>query len=79
MTDSEAIRLFVAEGNPREDWWALDDRDKWPWRKLALEGTRAAQAPWPAAAPTQVPLHSEPERASQGCDFEAISGAKIRV
>jgi hypothetical protein len=40
MTDTEAIALYVAAGNPREDWAALDDRDRWPWRKMALEGTR---------------------------------------
>jgi hypothetical protein len=38
MTDTEAIALYVAAGNPREDWAALDDRDRWPWRKMALEG-----------------------------------------
>jgi hypothetical protein len=37
MTDTEAIALYVAAGNPREDWAALDDRDRWPWRKMALE------------------------------------------
>ena len=37
VTDTEAIRLYVAAGNPREDWDALDDRDRWPWRKMALE------------------------------------------
>jgi hypothetical protein len=37
-TDTEAIALYVAAGNPREDWNALDDRDRWPWRKMALEG-----------------------------------------
>jgi hypothetical protein len=36
-TDTEAIALYVAAGNPREDWNALDDRDRWPWRKMALE------------------------------------------
>jgi len=43
MTDSEAIRLFVAEGNPREDWWALDERDRYPWRKKALEKVARAE------------------------------------
>jgi hypothetical protein len=38
MNDTEAIALYVAAGNPREDWAALDDRDRWPWRKMALEG-----------------------------------------
>jgi hypothetical protein len=37
MTDTEAIALYVAAGNPREDWAALDDRDRYPWRKMALE------------------------------------------
>jgi hypothetical protein len=37
VTDTEAIALYVADGNPREDWAALDDRDRWPWRKMALE------------------------------------------
>jgi hypothetical protein len=37
MTDTEAIAPYVAAGNPREDWAALDDRDRWPWRKMALE------------------------------------------
>jgi hypothetical protein len=37
MTDTEAIALYVAAGNPREDWAAIDDRDRWPWRKMALE------------------------------------------
>jgi hypothetical protein len=37
MTDTEAIALYVAAGNPREDWAALDDRDRWPWRKMAVE------------------------------------------
>jgi hypothetical protein len=43
MTDTEAIALYVAAGNPREDWAALDDRDRWPWRKMALEGGMAPQ------------------------------------
>jgi hypothetical protein len=37
INDTEAIALYVAAGNPREDWAALDDRDRWPWRKMALE------------------------------------------
>jgi glutathione S-transferase len=37
ITDTEAIALYVAAGNPREDWAALDDRDRYPWRKMALE------------------------------------------
>jgi hypothetical protein len=41
MTDTEAIRLYVAAGNPREDWAALDDRDRYPWRKMALEKEKA--------------------------------------
>jgi predicted RNase H-like HicB family nuclease len=36
MTDELAISLFVKAGNPRGDWPALDDRDRWPWRKLAM-------------------------------------------
>jgi hypothetical protein len=40
MTDTEAIALYVAAGNPREDWAALDDRDRYPWRKMALEEKR---------------------------------------
>jgi hypothetical protein len=40
MTDTEAIALYVAAGNPREDWAALDDRDRYPWRKMALEETK---------------------------------------
>jgi glutathione S-transferase len=35
--DKEAIALYVAAGNPREDWWALDERDRYPYRKMALE------------------------------------------
>jgi hypothetical protein len=38
VTDTEAIALYVAAGNQREDWEALDDRDRYPWRKMALDG-----------------------------------------
>lgn len=49
MTDTEAIRLYVAAGNPREDWDAMDDRDRWPWRKMALEkGKRDGPVATPA-------------------------------
>lgn len=37
MSDELAIALFVKAGNPRGDWLALDDRDRWPWRKLATQ------------------------------------------
>jgi hypothetical protein len=37
INDTEAIALYVAAGNPRGDWDAMDDRDRYPWRKLALE------------------------------------------
>jgi hypothetical protein len=58
MTDTEAIALYVAAGNPREDWAALDDRDRWPWRKMALEreadwdSFEAGNALWAAAFAT---------------------------
>jgi glutathione S-transferase len=45
VTDTEAIALYVAAGNPREDWAALDDRDRYPWRKMALEEEARALHP----------------------------------
>jgi hypothetical protein len=43
VTDTEAIARYVAAGNPREDWEALDDRDRYPWRKMALEEAQEAE------------------------------------
>lgn len=37
MNDEAAIKLFVEAGNPRGAWWTMDDRDRWPWRKLATQ------------------------------------------
>ena len=43
INDTEAIALYVAAGNPRGDWDAMDDRDRYPWRKMALEGVTVEQ------------------------------------
>jgi hypothetical protein len=47
MNDTDAIRIFVEAGNPRSAWRTMDDRDRWPWRKLALEG----KLPHPRVSP----------------------------
>lgn len=57
VTDTEAIALYVAAGNPREDWAALDDRDRWPWRKMALEGSAALSVTRPTVVTSGVGKH----------------------
>jgi hypothetical protein len=37
MTDTEAIALYVAAGNPREDWPNVDEPVRSFYRKMALE------------------------------------------
>jgi glutathione S-transferase len=59
VTDTEAIALYVAAGNPREDWAALDDRDRWPWRKMALEEVADPVIHGSPAARQQRPLSRE--------------------
>jgi hypothetical protein len=42
MTDTEAIRLYVAAGNPREDWPRVDEAVRLPFR-LEAEKQRYAR------------------------------------
>jgi glutathione S-transferase len=56
VTDTEAIALYVADGNPREDWAALDDRDRWPWRKMALVPAHGLEPRFTASKADVLPL-----------------------
>jgi hypothetical protein len=72
MTDTEALLLYVAAGNPREDWDALDDRDRWPWRKTALE--KCAGLSPPVTVRVCSPRGPQQLVSGSDCSSDAIAG-----
>lgn len=59
MNDTLAIQLFLEAGNPRLAWDAMDDRDRYPWRKRALEEVADPAIHRLPAARQQRPLSSD--------------------